>query len=196
VEYCPNEVTMKLVFPITPFLHRSNTPMSILNRNYILCACVSVGSEQRLFSTSQRSPSRANTRPEPGQCEERGSGIDQVVAQVELFQLPAPIFEVPDGFTRASLLAHRPLAEMDKADRTRACYLHACLRYVTRKPMTNASVRARFGIAEKNAATASRILNDAVEAGLIVVQDTDAGTRIRRYLPFWAGSNTRSWVFT
>lgn len=124
-------------------------------------------------------------------CEERGSGIDKVVAQVELFQLPAPIFEVPEGFTRASLLAYRPLAEMDKADRTRACYLHACLRYVTRKPMTNASVRVRFGIAEKNAATASRILNEAVEAGLIVVQDTDAGTRIRRYLPFWAGSDTR-----
>ena len=32
-------------------------------------------------------------------CEERGSGIDKVVFQVELFQLPAPLFEVPDGFT-------------------------------------------------------------------------------------------------
>ena len=36
VEYCQNDVTMKLVFPITPFLHRSNTPMSILNRNYVV----------------------------------------------------------------------------------------------------------------------------------------------------------------
>ena len=40
----------------------------IIQNPYILCASVSVGSEQRLFSTSQRSPSRANTRPEPGQC--------------------------------------------------------------------------------------------------------------------------------
>jgi len=77
-------------------------------------------------------------------CEERGSGIDKVISQVELFQLPAPLFEVPEGFTRVVLFAHRPLTEMDKADRIRACYLHACLRYVTRQPMTNASVRERF----------------------------------------------------
>ena len=121
-------------------------------------------------------------------CEERGSGIDKVVFEVEFFQLPAPLFEAPEGFTRAVLFAHRPLAEMGKADRVRACYLHACLRYVTRKPMTNTSVRDRFGIPEKNAATASRLLSEAVEAGLIMVQDPEAGTRIRSYLPFWAAS--------
>jgi predicted HTH transcriptional regulator len=65
-------------------------------------------------------------------CEERGSGIDKVVAQVEIYQLPAPYFEVPEGFTRAVLFAHRPLNEMDKADRVRACYLHACLKWVMR----------------------------------------------------------------
>jgi len=65
-------------------------------------------------------------------CEERGSGIDKVVAQVELFQLPAPLplFEVPNGFTRAVLFAHRPVTRMDKADRIRACYLYACLKWV------------------------------------------------------------------
>ncbi len=120
-------------------------------------------------------------------CEERGSGIDKVIFQVELFQLPAPLFEAPDGFTRAVLFAHKPLSQMDKADRVRACYLHACLRYVTRKPMTNTSLRERFGIERRNASTASRLLNEAVEAGLIFVQDQEAGTRIRSYLPFWAG---------
>jgi predicted HTH transcriptional regulator len=30
-------------------------------------------------------------------CEERGSGIDKVVAQLELYQLPPPVFEVPPG---------------------------------------------------------------------------------------------------
>jgi predicted HTH transcriptional regulator len=119
-------------------------------------------------------------------CEERGSGIDKVVFQVELFQLPAPLFEVPPGFTRAVLFAHKPLSEMDKADRVRACYLHACLRHVTRKSTTNASIRGRFGIAEKNASTASRLLNEAVEAGAIVVENPEDGTRTRSYLPFWA----------
>ena len=119
-------------------------------------------------------------------CEERGSGIDKVVFQVELYQLPAPLFEVPEGFTRSVLFAHKPLTAMSKADRIRACYLHACLCYVSDKAMTNASVRNRFGIAEKNAAIASRLLSEAVAAGLIVVRNPEAGARSRTYLPFWA----------
>jgi predicted HTH transcriptional regulator len=35
-------------------------------------------------------------------CEERGSGIDKVVHEVEFYQLPAPLFEEPDGFTRTA----------------------------------------------------------------------------------------------
>ena len=38
---------------------------------------------------------------------------------------------------------------MEKGDRIRACYLHACLRYVSRDYMTNTSLRDRFGIAQK-----------------------------------------------
>jgi ATP-dependent DNA helicase RecG len=45
------------------------------------------------------------------------------VSQVELFQLPAPLFESPGGFTRTVLFAHKPLSAMEKADRVRACYL-------------------------------------------------------------------------
>ena len=115
----------------------------------------------------------------------------KVVFEVEFYQLPAPLFETPEGFTRAVLFAHKPLTEMSKADRIRACYLHACLRCVTRKPMTNSSVRERFGIAEKNASMASRLLNEAVAAGLIVVEDSEVGTRARTYLPFWAAPERR-----
>lgn len=81
-----------------------------------------------------------------GICEERGSGIDKIVSQTEIFQLPAPIFEVAGESTRSVLFAHRPLAEMSKEDRVRACYLHACLKYVNRSYLTNTSVRERFGI--------------------------------------------------
>ena len=125
-------------------------------------------------------------------CEERGSGIDKVISQVETLQLPAPLFEQPQGFTRVVLFAHKPLSAMDKAERVRACYLHACLRYVTRQPMTNASVRERFGIAERNASIASRLLNEAVEAGEIALEDPAVGTRVRRYVPFWSGARRRA----
>ena len=77
---------------------------------------------------------------------------------------------------------------MDKPDRTRACYLHACLCYVTRRKMTNTTLPERFGIAEQNSAGASRILNEALDAGTIMIQDPSVGTRSRSYLPFWAAS--------
>lgn len=119
-------------------------------------------------------------------CEERGSGIDKVVFEVEKYQLPAPLFETPEGFTRSVLFAHKPLAEMSKADRIRACYLHASLRWVIRQPMTNRSVRERFGIEEKNKATASRLIREALDAGVIRLVNDDVGDKSRAYLPFWA----------
>ncbi len=119
-------------------------------------------------------------------CEERGSGIDKVVFQVEFFQLPAPLFESLKEATRVVLFAHKALSAMNKTDRVRACYLHACLRYVTRQSMTNATLRQRLGIDDKNSATASRLLAEAVDSGLIVIADPEVGSRIRSYLPYWA----------
>lgn len=121
-----------------------------------------------------------------GVCEERGSGVDKVVSQTELYQLPAPLFETTAEHTRAVLFAHRDLKDMDKADRVRACYLHACLRYVQRDHMTNATLRERFDIEEKNSATASRLIKETLEAGQIVPYDEYAGRKYMKYLPWWA----------
>jgi predicted HTH transcriptional regulator len=119
-------------------------------------------------------------------CEERGSGIDKVVFQVELFQLPAPLFEAPEGFTRMTLFAHKPLSAMGKTDRVRACYLHACLKYVTRSFLTNASLRKRLGVEERNKAAVSRYIREAMEAGMIKPFDESAAPRLMKYVPFWA----------
>ena len=119
-------------------------------------------------------------------CEERGSDIDKVIAQIEIYQLPAPLFEVPQGFTRVVLFAHKPLIAMDKAERVRACYLHACLKYVSREFLTNASLRERFGVEEKNKAAVSRYIREAVDTGLIKPFDEDAARKLMKYVPFWA----------
>ena len=119
-------------------------------------------------------------------CEERGSGVDKVVSQTERFQLPAPLFEVTGENTLAVLFAHRPLNKMDRDDRIRACYLHACLRYVNRDFMTNATLRGRFGIEPKNSATASRLIKEALESGVINAYDEDASRKFMKYVPFWA----------
>jgi ATP-dependent DNA helicase RecG len=121
-----------------------------------------------------------------GVCEERGSGIDKVVFQTELYQLPAPSFESIEDNTRAVLFAHRPLSKMDKVDRIRACYLHACLRYVNRDFMTNTSLRERFKIKEQNSATASRYIKEAIESKQIRPFDEKSGPKQRKYVPYWA----------
>jgi ATP-dependent DNA helicase RecG len=121
-----------------------------------------------------------------GVCEERGSGIDKVVFQTEVYQLPPPIFEAAGGNTRAVLLAPRPLTRMDPADRVRACYLHACLKYVNRDFLTNQSIRERFGIEGENKAMASRYIGEAVKAGAIKPHDEAAAKKLMKYVPFWA----------
>ncbi|MFZ5995458.1 MAG: ATP-binding protein [Thermodesulfobacteriota bacterium] len=120
-------------------------------------------------------------------CEERGSGIDKVVFECEYYQLPAPEFIVGDNFTRTTLYAPLSLRQMDKKDKIRACYLHACLKYVSGEMMTNQSLRKRFGIDEQNYPMASRIIADTTDAKLI--KDYDPASKSKKYakyLPFWA----------
>ena len=122
-----------------------------------------------------------------GICEERGSGVDKVVFQTELYQLPAPLFEVVGGHTRAVLFAHKSFANMEKVDRIRACYLHACLQYVQRKQMTNSTLRERFGIEEQNRAQVSRVITDAIEAGMVRPYNPESESRRHAsYVPYWA----------
>ena len=84
------------------------------------------------------------------------------------------------------LFSYRPLTEMDRDDRVRACYLHARLKYVARSFLTNASLPERFGIIENNRAMISRFIRDAIEAGKIVVHDPKAGPQHKKYVPWWA----------
>ncbi|OED37900.1 transcriptional regulator [Chromatiales bacterium (ex Bugula neritina AB1)] len=121
-----------------------------------------------------------------GICERRGSGIDKVISQVELFQLPAPKFSETSRHTKVTLLAPKSLNDMDRDDRIRACYQHACLRYESNEQMTNASFRDRLGVDKKNYAIASRIIRDAIDANLVQPVDPDTGPRYMRYVPFWA----------
>lgn len=58
-------------------------------------------------------------------CEERGSGMDKVVANIEIFQLPAYDAKIQEKHTKVVLYAYQKFADMDKQDRIRACYQHA-----------------------------------------------------------------------
>ena len=75
---------------------------------------------------------------------------------------------------------------MTRDERVDAIYLHAQLRYASGEPTTNSSARERFRIPDANSAQISRVLRDALAAGLLVIEDPDVGAKSRRYLPFWA----------
>jgi len=119
-----------------------------------------------------------------GFCEEQGSGLDKVIAAVELYQLPPPLFREGEDAMQVILYGPRRFAEMTPDERIRACYQHAVLRFLSGDRMKNASICKRFGIGAKNASQASVVIRKTQEAGLIKVADPDhprAG-----YVPVWA----------
>ncbi len=120
-------------------------------------------------------------------CEERGSGVDRAIGCIEVYQLPAPDIQEDEDFTRVTLFAHQSYSEMGREDKVRACYQHACLLYVCREFMTNATLRKRLGIDDQNYPIASRIIGDTMKAGLIRLHDPETrSNRSRRYVPYWA----------
>ena len=141
-------------------------------------------------SPRSRNESLASLMRRIGICEERGSGWDKVVSQTELFQLPAPLVEVGSHYTRVVLFGPRPLSGMDKSERVRATYLHACLKCVNHEYLTNSSMRQRFGIKVRNSAKASRLIAEAIGAGVIVPDDPTAARKQMRYVPWWTRDGT------
>lgn len=121
-----------------------------------------------------------------GMCEERGSGFDKVILETELYQLPAPEIDLLDTHTRVCLFAHKSFADMDKEEKIRACYMHACLRRVNREYLSNSSLRERFKMDDKSISTVSRIIRDTVDYGLIRPVDENAAPKSKRYVPYWA----------
>ncbi|MCK9270908.1 MAG: ATP-binding protein [Bacteroidales bacterium] len=113
-------------------------------------------------------------------CEERGSGIDKVITQIEIYQLPAPEFIAGDNYTRVILYSPKSLRQMSKPDKIRACYQHCCLKYVSGEYMSNQSLRERFDIDKKNYPIVSRIIKETSDTGLILEYDNS-----RMYVPFW-----------
>ena len=122
-----------------------------------------------------------------GICEEKGSGIDKVVAAAESHQLPAPEFHKSDSSTTAVLFGPKPFSEMTQLDRIRACYQHCCLLSIARQPMSNQSLRKRFDLSDNKSTIATTIITDTKNAGLIKLQPSDSTSpRFTRYIPYWA----------
>ena len=58
-------------------------------------------------------------------------------------------------------------------------HLHSVLKYMSRSCLTNTSLRKRFGVEEHNRSIISRLISDAVDAGVIVLHDPDASPHVK-----------------
>ena len=119
-----------------------------------------------------------------GFCEEQGSGLDKVIANIEVYQLPPLKIQSQESSTQAILYGPRSFAEMTPSERVRACYHHAILKWLSGEKMKNSTLCERFGIEKKNAAQVSQVLNAALEEKLIKHADPEHPRG--GYYPIWA----------
>ena len=119
-------------------------------------------------------------------CEERGSGFDRMEEGMASMHLPSPLVESGFDFTRVKLLRYDDFSSWMNEDRIRTCYISTCLKYIESVPVSNAILRERFGIDEKNSAVVSRIVKEAIDDNRIKLLDASTGPKSRRYVPYWA----------
>jgi ATP-dependent DNA helicase RecG len=146
-----------------------------------------ISPERFIDEYQSRNEKLADLMRRMGVCEEQGKGIDKVVRDAEIYQLPAPDFRVSERHTTAVMFAHKAFDEMDGNDRVRACFQHSVLRWMLNEKMTNTTLRERFKLPVSKSETVSRIIGDALQQGKIKPEDpANTSRRYARYIPWFA----------
>lgn len=97
----------------------------------------------------------------------------------------APKVETGDDFARVKIYWFGKLTDWSREDKIRTCYLATCYNYVNEISVSNAVLRERFEVEEKNMSIVSRIIKMTLDAGLIKLADENASLKNRRYVPYW-----------
>ena len=116
-------------------------------------------------------------------CEQRGSGVDRALEAIEAQNLPPPHWKVVEGSTVVTMFKEKPFASLSREDRMRGCFQHASLRMEANEPMSNASLRQRFGLSQRQYPQVSEIIRDCIEEGWIRPLTGDQSNRLARYVP-------------
>ncbi len=120
-------------------------------------------------------------------CEERGSGFEKAVIATELFGLPPLKFEETENSFKVIMSAPKSFAKMSIQERIDACYQHAVIQYYGNEGMTNASLRQRFGMHDKQTSQISRLIKDAIDIGRIKPKNPESESKkFTIYVPYWA----------
>ena len=95
-----------------------------------------------------------------------------------------PKFQADQNSMQVIMYGPRPFAKMTLAERVRACYQHTVIRYLSGERMKNLSLCKRFGIEQKNAAQASKIISTSLAEQ--VIRPADPEHPRAGYVPWWA----------
>jgi len=143
----------------------------------------------RLIGTSPESRNEllASTFRRYNICEERGTGFQKVVSQIELFGLPPLKFEESENTFKVTLFVPKKFSEMSTEERIEACYQHSVLKHLSNSSMTNASLRVRLKLNEKQRSMVSRLIKESIDMGRIKERDPESKSAIfSEYIPYWA----------
>lgn len=119
-------------------------------------------------------------------CEERGGGLDKALMEIEELNLPAPAFHSSSDSMRVVLFGPRPFRQLAKSEKMRACFYHCIIKWIASDPMSNASLRERFRLADDEYQVVSTIISESVKAGRIKPLEEGQGKRNARYIPYFA----------
>jgi ATP-dependent DNA helicase RecG len=121
-------------------------------------------------------------------CEERGSGLDKAMIEIEQLHLPAPEFVSSANSMRVILFGPRPFNKMSKQEKLRAGFYHCILRWLIHDYMSNATLRERFSLADEDYQATSTIISELIHGGRIIPAEEGQGRRNARYVPYWVGT--------
>lgn len=120
-------------------------------------------------------------------CEERGSGFEKALTAIELFGLPPLKFQEIDNTFKVTIYAPKSFAEMTEKERVEACYQHSVIQFYGSTSLTNASLRQRFKMQDKQRSQISRLIKTTVELGRIKLKDeANISDKFAGYIPYWA----------
>lgn len=142
----------------------------------------------RLIGTSpeSRNEKLASTFRRYGICEERGTGFERVIAEIEVFGLPPLHFEEGENYFKVTIFAPKVFGEMSPEERMQACYQHAVIKYLSSSSLTNTSLRERFRMPERQRSMISRLIKETLEAGKIKPKDLkNKSAKFAEYIPYW-----------
>lgn len=133
-----------------------------------------------------RNPKLAEFMRNAGLVEQRGSGVDRAIFEIEKASLPPPLIEAVEGSTIVNIFMRKNFADLSSEERVRASFQHACVCYEANNLMSIGSLRSRFGLPPKQTPLVLTIVREAINLKRIRPVSDSLEDIHARFVPYYA----------